>query len=453
MSFGSGFLDGVGPGLALGQARQQTVSNKGITAANDILANMSEMGPGRSQGVPTEGGAVPVGYDGNEWDAQKTEYLRAMRKVTNPDIYQKMEDRMVQMEHGKIMELGGAARAALSAGDTQSAQKFLAGISYYTDPGNAPTTIVAPNGNIIMSEGDDMPPMVLTPQNFEEFLHSMSNYEDWREMTFNKTKHADDMAFKEKQLSARTMIANAELAISRERADASIASSKATTLKTLGDIDTAAAINPLKLERESILLDQAKQTLSQNQQTFKDTQDDRDIAAYDKRIGSVTELFDSYVNDPASLNKGGGVAVDLDGTPLEGKANQLTDELRSDEVMNDAQARALTAQYRRDLAVKPGLRIFAETLMDGLVRGDDNEGVADGTIASLALQTTMDQTPDSPYSYDPENNVVNLNGTTYNVADDAQPPLAALWGALSGEAEFAGGASEGGGATGITPDA
>lgn len=456
MSFSSGFLDGIDPGLRLGEAMVQKASRKGIKEANDIFAKMSTMGPGQDLGaVPTEAlGAVPVGYTGTPWDDEKSYYLAAMRNVTDPDIYKKMEDRMVQLEHSKVMEHGNRALAAIQSGNMQEAQRAIAGVSYFTDPGHAPTSIVTPDGNIVIHDDEGGAPDILTPDNLADFLHRSQDFEGWRDFTLDKEKHYDNMAFKEKQLTARTLIANAELALNEKRTNAAVESSLSTAAWRKTQTDTAAAMAPVELAQKKLTLETAQNTLDRAKELHTEllSEKDREVAA--GRMATAQAAFDEMITNPEQFAADTSLEVEgfgEDTVVVGGKAAQVASEISAGTNLRNADFTALKAKNREMLESRRELRLFADALMQGLLTEESNPTKMDALMGRLAFHVATDRTNNGDFDYNPDNNTVTMGGTEYLISDDMAPTLKSLWGDMVG-ADSAGGKSEGGGASGVIPE-
>lgn len=325
--FADGFTSGVGAGVRLGEAHRQGRNARGVREAQEVMSEMVSMAP-----VPFTQGAIPdgeggggapaTGYSGEEWNSMKTRYAEAMTKISDPDIMDKMQDRMAELEKGKVMEYGRLAIAAMKNGDMEKAQNYLAGVSYYTDPGVTPTISVQPDGTTLVSNPEGAP-MVLKPENIEDFLHQFVNYEGYRELAFNREQHSDMMKHREQvRLDA---IANdkARLGLSERELEAKLAR---------WDVQNDHDAKKLQadLARNEAALRNADQTWRINEANFEAGARQAEIKRRDEKMDDVHTYITDMMKLPNAPSDGkskteeglygvpgGGGEEGVPGTPLE----------------------------------------------------------------------------------------------------------------------------------------
>lgn len=305
--FAEGFTDGVRTGVDLGGSMITGQSARGIRNATAILAEMEGMSPtgGAKAAVPDgQGNAPSTGYDGNEWDAVKRRYLAALADVSDPRAIDMMMEQAANLEKNKVMEYGRLALAALRQGNTSAAQRYAAGISYYTMPGVVPNVQVSDDG-VIMAAGEGMNPIAMQADDLEDFLHQFVNYEGYRDLAFDREQHADMMAFREQQQLDLNLDRLARLELDERRVD--IMGQEAESRMAMAE----ASLNN-QVERNKWLNKQTALQIEQAEKNFEAAATKAQQDRLDAQLKDAQTFFDSYLKDAGAVD-----ATDADATDIE----------------------------------------------------------------------------------------------------------------------------------------
>lgn len=422
-AFATGLSGGLESGIKLGLAYNKGQDVRGVREANALLAQMEGMGPvpvtpGNQGALPDPNApqqTAPTGYDGVEWSEMKSQYMAALRGVTDAQTLQLMEKRLVDMEKNKVLSYGNAALAAMDEGDLEKAQQYLAGVSYFMFPGETPVVQVGQDGTVFFRD-DEGQGMALNKEQLADVMHRFTNFEGWRELTFDRERHADDMAYRNAVLAAQVAQDAANLAIDQEEL-ALKREENALQVEKL-DVETEALRAAAKREEEKYLagLEAAE---AEAYKTFRD---------------ESQQQFDALVADPAALtetlkgtapmDESSGEAIPEDPAVTQARANAVIPEIA------ESERKTRRANLRWILDADPKKRDIASTLLTGLVKGGDFSASQDLANAVFGF---IFQTPEKQdYFYDPDNGVLRVgqpgNQISYSIGAAEQQALNALMG-------------------------
>lgn len=428
-AFAQGFGQGVGTGIQLGEAVLSGRSARGLAEANEILAEMEGIIPPAFQpaGAVPEDGEQPAqgtanGYDGNEWDAYKQRYARAMKNVTDVQTLAAMERRLADLEKGKVMENGRMALAAIQAGDMEKAQRYMANISYYVDPGVTPNVQVDGGGNVFVETPEGG--MALTPDNLADFLHQLENFEGWQQLTFDRQRHADTMDHNAKVLAADIL--------SQERRDAAY----------IRGVDSEIARRDIQNQATMLDIEATQAEMEQARETHLAGLDSAAREQFQSDVTDMQETFDSFYDDPGRLADIGGGSEDGEDALLMGTEPAIptdseiaVDALSQSARESQAFLQQNAADLRLELETTPLMREFAQAMMEGLRAGDPEGDFSNEMLARLAFLATHDT--QGYADYDPESGTLRVGTpgsfTYYDIGLRHRPLLNALWGAQNPE--------------------
>lgn len=338
--------------------------DRGVGEATEILSEMQNMVPGFSQtaAIPDgegNGEGPATGYSGNDWNQMKTRYIEAMKHVKDPRVLDGMMEQMANLEKGKVMEYGRMALSAMDNGDMETAQNYLAGVSFFTDPGVTPTVSVQPDGTTLMAvEGQK--PVILTKPQLEDFLHQYSNFEGYRDLAFDKEKHRDMMEHREKvrmdnalDAQARRGLAERELNAKETLWDQQSAYDQARVAKLEqemehADLNMRAGASQAKLERVDKIIEDA--------QTY--------VQDYLKDPGSVSGTEKGTKDDGALIGMGPEAIPPEDMTDEERAKWERVQAAKDSAEVSDADTLANTAIQRARQATMQRILSDPATAMD-----------------------------------------------------------------------------------------
>jgi hypothetical protein len=424
-AFAGGLSDGLDSGVKFGLALNKGRDVAGVRKANEILAQMETMGPvpvtpgNRGQGILPEGGEAqqgnPTGYDGLEWAEVKKQYTMALRGVTDPQMLQMAEKRLVDLEKGKVLQYGQAAMAAMDAGDLEKAGSYLAGISYFMFPGETPVVQVGQDGTVFFRDQDGQG-MALKKEQLADMMHQFVNFEGWRELTFDRERHADDMAYRNTVLASQIAARNAQIAIDAE------------------ELALRREQNRIGNTKSEAEIAQIEANMKRAEEEFRQRTEKADLERFDAMRSETQTAFDSLLSDPATLNKVLDSAAPTD--ELSGQVIPEPEHVATarTEVLDTQVGRSERQQYREamqwTLDSDPELRHVANAMMTGIIKGGDSAVAQD--IANMVFGFVF-QTPDDPnYFYDPDEGVLRVgqpgNQDTYAIGEKEQQTLNALLG-------------------------
>lgn len=392
--------------MELGQAVLQGRQAKGIGDATEILAEMQNMTPGFGQtaAIPDgegNGTGPATGYSGESWNAMKTKYIEAMKNVTDPRVLDGMMNQMADLEKGKVMEYGRLALAAMDQGDMETAQNYLAGVSFYTDPGVTPNISVQPDGTVLMAT-EGQKPMVMTKPQLEDFLHQYSNFEGYRDLAFDREQHKDMMEHREKQ----RLDAAADAAARRAIAEEELAARKEVWAADKAYDETRIAQLEQQMEHADLNLQAGATKAEQERITGV--------------IDAANEWFDGYMEDPkpgtTKKDKSGGDVLGLEpeGPILDEKTQALIDASDAASEVLDADTRVQVADHRsRQQAIRrtlsdPYVQRDYRTIVSALAGGDKR--LSGSEVGSIALSVIMSEGSGYDPMYDPTNGALVIQG-------------------------------------------
>lgn len=419
-AFAEGLGAGLETGVRFGAAINEGKNVAGIRRANEVLAQMQTMGPipvtpGNQGALPDPNQqAAPTGYDGLEWAEVKKQYMTALRGVTDPQMLLMAEKRVAELEKGKVLQYGQAAMQALDQGDLGKAQQYFAGLSYFMFPGETPIVQMGQDGTVFFQDSDGEG-MALRKEQIADMLHQFTNFEDWRQLTFDKERHADDMAYRNTVLASQIQSKLIDQALDREELELDRAQKALENERTSVEI---AALEAADLRAtQKLESDLSKEALAQFRETRTEAQ----------------SAFQSLLDDPEALN-----AVLDQVAPVDEALNTVVEDPK----VSEARARSVLPQMaeserqhyrsllRHELDTDPRKRLAADALMTGLIAGGDVATAQE--VATLAFATVFEPKGQSYFEYDPDSGTLRVgepgNYNTYAIGVGQQATLNALLG-------------------------
>jgi len=431
-TFADGFGSGINTGIALGESFISGQNAKGVRDANEVMAELQGMEPykaGQTSGaVPTPEGDVatetPVGYSGEAWDSAKQRYMEAMRRVSDPNVLDAMTKRLAELERGKIMQYGNAAISALNAGDLDAAQRNFAGMSFYTNPGETPDIRVQPDGGLLV-QGEGGQPVAMAQEDIADMMQRLTSFEDWRQFTFDRKKHADTMDYNASVLAQRTLSdqqRNAAYVSSQERlgaeSDARLAAASVqdplTAQRTQQQIATAQSV-----EMRARGLYAATLTEAEQKKAADTTAGLQDALAEAMAGPGPAEKYPGGLPSTEDLAYGAPIPVP---TERQKRIESLNNQVQE----STATVAADRAIERNSMALDPERQVITNILMEGLRAGDPDKTFSDKTLALLALVATGET--GNGDGYDPATGSFKMDGMYYEVGEVQQEALNQLYG-------------------------
>lgn len=395
--FAEGFTSGLSTGADFGESLLKGRTAAAVQDANEIYSEMQNMAPtpGTSAGIPDGDGAgagPATGYSGEDWNSVKTRYTQALQKVSDPQVLDAMMDRMADLEKSKVMEYGRMALAAIKSGDMDTAQNYLAGVSYYTDPGVTPTVKVTDDGTVLVANPEGNP-MVLRPENLEDFLHQFVDFKDYRELAFDRETHKDLMEYRERARLDSVANDAARLALEERR------------------INAGAAVDAARLAK-------IEQEMAQADAKFKAGATKDKLDQFNSQVEEANTYVNDYLKDPGAFDDNGDDTIDPLIANTQGAVAELSEEGqalvdRSSRVQQvlDAGSAEETADLRNRQAVirrtlsNPEIALDFQTLISGLAAGE-NSDMSGSQIGAVALSSILsDGTKYEPF-FDRENGLL-----------------------------------------------
>jgi len=437
--FADNFTEGLESGTRLGASILKGRNARGVQEANAVLAEMQDLQPWQADpgGINTPEGdvsaeAVP-GYDGETWDSYKRRYMEAMKRVSDPDVLSKMTEQLATTEKDKILSYGNAAVTAIQEGDMAKAQRYLAGVSFYTDPGTVPNISVTPRGDVVVDSGGKQ--MMMAPDDLTDMLLRVTDMEAYTDLVFQRGKHDDVMEHKERTLAFQQMDA-------AKRTNAYVANQDSAVAQRSAQMDEAAALQPGRLAQQEAELglteartgyqsantDSVKAKADRDRDVYRQGLEEKERATFDSSLTGGMEAFTSLMMDPTAMDPVNFVDLGQEDGLIGGMGGEDSMSVGQQVIADESELAAVTSQHQERLRVENAAKqakfreeldanqgegwAVAETLMGALLADDPD--LKKSRLANLAFVATLaDDSVD--VFVDPESGAIKIGDMWYKL--------------------------------------
>lgn len=414
-AFAEGLSRGIPTGVELGEGIVRGQNRRGVREANEIFAQIQSYQPGvvNNEAIPVSGQTT----EAPNYQTLKTQYMQALRNVSDFETLNAMQDRLAALEKDKVLEQGTLAVAALQAGDSGKAQRHFQNMTSFLDPENAPQVFVDKNGTTIVDYGNGEG-MALNADQVLDMMHMFTDLNNYRSLAFNEQRHADDMALRERQLAA-------EIFSQTRRDDAYVA-----------DAQSRIADREAQIELSQARIEQIEQEVTRANALYKSGLEAAEQERFDEMTGEAFGAFEGFYTMPGAFeNAGGGVPevdpalVDPDLVPPPSESQLATSALQQQASESLAWAQEQQAFYLQQLNSDPLYRQFAYTAISGLIAANPN--MPPEQAAAIAFSALHD--PNDRVQFDAQSGAFNSAGHLYDVGETFVPALASLMGTMTGQ--------------------
>ena len=408
--FGGGFSQGIVDGGRLSNVIATNRNRSGIRKAGKIMAEMEAYDPMGNQG------AVPDGSATGSYEDMKDRYAKAMGRITDPTQLDAMDARLEEFEKGKVLDYATMAHGAMLNGDSETASKYINGVSAFMDPAGESQLKMTPDGRGVSMIGQDGRGMIMNPQNMMDMVHMYTNFEDYRGLMHKRkqlsalnahrsaTRAAKNLVEEGKETRAiqkhNALMTGYELDNRQKGVDLDLSAatyrdkvqkSAADTLEAqLGNIKTSQAIDIAAQGAKSDLeAHRSLMTTAEKDRSIKDSKTIADtLADIVKNPLDITKFLMEQDDDDdddggsgvpdfgAAQGGGGGGAIDVPQTEEEKWSDINTSEqnVTAQSTANNAMdAEAAQANRARLMQESPGIETTMLTIAEGIMAAEGNE--------------------------------------------------------------------------------